>query len=59
MYPFVLETAIVKGKGENIEFLSSRIPELPVLLINPLIEISTKKIFEGLGYLIKIESIMT
>ena len=44
---FFRKTAIVKGKGENIEFLSSKIPELPVLLINPLIEISTKKIFEG------------
>ncbi len=44
---FFRRTAIVKGKGEKVEFLSSQIPELPILLINPLIEVSTKKIFEG------------
>ena len=45
---FFRNTAIVKGKGEKVGFLSSKIPEFPVLLINPLIEVSTKKIFEGL-----------
>tara|TARA_B100001057_G_C22750268_1_gene911504 strand:- start:47 stop:916 length:870 start_codon:yes stop_codon:yes gene_type:complete len=44
---FFRTTAIVRGKGEKIEFLSSEIPEFPVLLINPLIEVSTKKIFES------------
>ena len=45
---FFRNTAIVRGKGEKIEFISSKIPEFPVLLINPLIEVSTKRIFESI-----------
>ncbi len=43
------KSAIVKGKGEKIFFLKKKIRELPVLLVNPLIEISTKHIFENLN----------
>ena len=42
------KTAIVRGKGEKISFLTHKLLELPVILINPLIEISTKQIFENL-----------
>ena len=42
------KSAIVKGKGEKINFLKNKIFELPVILINPLVEISTKQIFENL-----------
>ena len=40
---------MVKGKGEKIFFLNKKIRELPVVLVNPLIEISTKQIFENLN----------
>ena len=43
------KSAMVKGKGEKIFFLNKKIRELPVVLVNPLIEISTKKIFENLN----------
>ena len=43
------KSAIVKGKGEKIFFLNKKIRELPVVLVNPLIEISTKQIFENLN----------
>ena len=43
------KSAIVKGKGEKIFFLKKKIRELPVVLVNPLIEISTKQIFENLN----------
>ena len=42
------KSAIVTGKGEKINFLKNKIFELPVILINPLVEISTKQIFENL-----------
>ena len=41
------KSAIVRGKGEKISFLKYKLFQLPVVLINPLIEISTKKIFEN------------
>ena len=41
------KSAMVKGKGEKIFFLNKKIRELPVVLVNPLIEISTKQIFEN------------
>ena len=37
------KSAIVRGKGEKISFLTHKLLELPVILINPLIEISTNK----------------
>ncbi len=40
------KSALVKGKGEIILPLKKAIPQYHVLLVNPLIEISTKKIFE-------------
>ena len=43
------KSAMVKGKGEKIFFLNKKIRELPVVLVNPLIEISTKQIFENLN----------
>ena len=43
------KSAMVKGKGEKIFFLNKKIGELPVVLVNPLIEISTKQIFENLN----------
>ena len=43
------KSAMVRGKGEKIFFLNKKIRELPVVLVNPLIEISTKKIFENLN----------
>ena len=39
------KSAIVRGKGEKISFIKKKLFELPVVLINPLIEISTKQIF--------------
>ena len=42
------KSAIVRGKGEKISFLKNKLFELPVVLINPLIEISTRQIFENL-----------
>ena len=42
------KSAIVRGKGEKISFLKKKLFELPVVLINPLIEISTRQIFENL-----------
>ena len=42
------KSAIVRGKGEKISFIKKKLFELPVVLINPLIEISTKQIFENL-----------
>ena len=48
--PFLLlqKSAMVKGKGEKF-FPKQKIRELPVVLVNPLIEISTKQIFENLN----------
>ena len=46
------KSAIVKGKGEKINFLKNKIFELPVILINPLVEISTKQIFENLDLIL-------
>ena len=43
------KSAMVKGKGEKVLFLNKKIRELPVVLVNPLIEISTKQIFENLN----------
>ena len=42
------KSAIVRCKGEKISFIKKKLFELPVVLINPLIEISTKQIFENL-----------
>ena len=43
------KSAMVKGKGKKFFFLNKKIRELPVVLVNPLIEISTKQIFENLN----------
>ena len=44
------KSAIVTGKGEKISFLKNKLLELPIVLINPLVEVSTKKIFENLVF---------
>ena len=45
---FYSRTGIVSGIGEIIKF-TDEIPEYHVLLVNPLVEISTKKIFESIN----------
>tara|TARA_B100000029_G_scaffold132145_1_gene126000 strand:+ start:549 stop:1415 length:867 start_codon:yes stop_codon:yes gene_type:complete len=44
---FYRKTGLVKGYGEKITFLRNKIPELYVLLVNPNVQISTRKIFES------------
>ena len=45
---FFRKTALVTGKGENILKIQNNYQNFFVLLVNPLIEVSTKKIFENL-----------
>ena len=45
---FYRKSAFVRGKGERIKFIKNKIRELPVILINPLVQVSTKSIFENL-----------
>jgi len=45
---FFRKSALVTGKGENILKVENNYSNFFVLLVNPLIEISTKKIFEKL-----------
>ena len=45
---FCRKSALVTGKGENILRIENNFQNFFVLLVNPLIEISTKKIFEKL-----------
>ena len=45
---FYRRVAMVEGKGEKITFYPRKIPEYFVLLVNPNIQISTKRIFQKL-----------
>ena len=45
---FFRKSALVTGKGENVLKIKNNYQNFFVLLVNPLIEISTKKIFEEL-----------
>ena len=45
---FCRKSAIVTGKGENILKIENNYKNFFVLLVNPMIEVSTKKIFEKL-----------
>ena len=45
---FYRRVAMVEGKGEKITFFPRKIPEYFVLLVNPNIQISTKRIFQKL-----------
>ena len=47
------KSAIIRGIGEKIEFVNHELCNYYVLLINPLEEVSTKKIFERLEILKK------
>ena len=47
---FYRKSAFVRGKGERIKFIKNKIRELPVILINPLVQVSTKSIFENLVF---------
>ncbi len=46
---FFRKSALVTGKGENILKIHNNYQNFFVLLVNPLIEVSTKKIFEKLN----------
>ena len=42
------KTAVIRGIGEKIEFVNHELCDYYVLLINPIKEVSTQKIFENL-----------